>query len=93
VFFSPAEAQPPKTQSSRTVSAGQAKLPPIASSRVIGNVLYIEAPGCESRAQHFDVGIPDAARLDTSHQGIVPGIELQETTQETTHFGRAGDSS
>jgi len=61
-------------------------LPPVPATQVIGNALYIEANGCESRAQHLDLGIPDASRLDTSHQGIVPGIEFQETT----HVGRAG---
>jgi hypothetical protein len=85
LMLSSVEAQPPKNQAARA-STAQPKLPPINPSRLIGNVLYIEAPGCESRAQHFDLGIPDAGRLDTAHQGIVPGIEFQETT----HVGRAG---
>jgi hypothetical protein len=60
--------------------------PAITSSRVIGNILYVEASGCESCSQHFDIAIPDAKRLDTGHQGLLPGIEFQETT----HVGRAG---
>ena len=52
-----------------------------STSRIIANALYIEAAGCESRAQHFDITIPDAAKLDRGHAGIVPGIELQETTR------------
>jgi hypothetical protein len=75
LMLSSVEAQPPKNQAARA-STAQPKLPPINPSRLIGNVLYIEAPGCESRAQHFDVGIPDAGRLNTAHQGIVPGIEF-----------------
>lgn len=58
----------------------------ISPTRVIGNTFYFEARGSESKERHFDIAIPDANRLDTHYQGVVAGIEFQETTQ----VGRAG---
>jgi hypothetical protein len=58
----------------------------IPSTRVIGNIFYIETQGNKAKEKHFEIAIPDANKLDTNYQGVIAGIEFEETT----HVGRAG---